>query len=91
MPAAGDEEIDLREAPEEGIVRVPRWQEMLLAAARARRRPLDAARESEVTRARRGLGGWLVRFVLLMVFLFFAVVSGMFLFGSALLRMFLPF
>ena len=36
-------------------------------------------------------GGCLMRFMLLMVFLFLAMVSGMFLFGGSLLRLFVPF
>ena len=39
----------------------------------------------------RSPGGCLMRFVLLMVFLFLAMVSGMFLFGSSLMRLFMPF
>ena len=90
LPSTGDDEIDLRGVPEERIVRLPSWQEMLLAAARARRRPPAAAPDFEVVPAGRGPGGCFLRFVLLMVFLFFALVSGMFVFGSSLLRMFLP-
>ncbi|MDB5868967.1 MAG: hypothetical protein JWP96_1299 [Polaromonas sp.] len=91
VPPAGDDEIDLREVPEERIVRLPSWQEMLLAAARGRRRPPAAAPDFEAAPAGRGPGGCFLRFVLLMVFLFFALVSGMFVFGSSLLRMFVPF
>lgn len=91
LPPARDDERELREAPEERIVRAPSWQEMLLAAARARRRFPEAAPDFKVAPARRGPGGCFLRFVLLMVFLFFALVSGMFVFGSSLLRMFLPF
>jgi len=36
-------------------------------------------------------GGCLVRFVLLMVFLFLAMVSGMAVLGGSVLRMFVPF
>ncbi|MDB5845977.1 MAG: hypothetical protein JWP79_3287 [Polaromonas sp.] len=32
-----------------------------------------------------------MRFVLLMVFLFLAMMSGMFVFGSSLLRLFMPY
>jgi len=90
-PPAGDDESDPRETSAGRGTRVPSWQEILLATARGRRRPLEAAPEMEVVPAGRGLGGCFMRFVLLMLFLFFALVSGTFVFGNALLRMFLPF
>ena len=67
-------------------------QELLLAALHARRRPhpdIDVPREA-LPRTR-SPGGCLMRFMLLMVFLFLAMVSGMFLFGGSLLRLFMPF
>ena len=68
-------------------------QELLLAAARARRRRPETAPGTypEATPIARGPGGCLVRFVLLMVLLFLALFSGVFVFGSSLLRLFLPY
>ena len=75
-----------REAP------VSSLQELLLAALQARRRPRPARSESREAPPRTtNPGGCLIRFVLLMVFLFLAMVSGMFLFGGSVLRLFLPF
>jgi hypothetical protein len=58
------------------------WQELLLAAAR--RRP--AAREPVPTGS--GLGGCLLRLVLIVVFLFLALAAGLVVFGASLLQMF---
>ena len=67
-------------------------QELLLAAFQARRRPHPAIDELPKALPRtRSPGGCLMRFVLLMVFLFLAMMSGMFVFGGSLLRLFLPF
>jgi len=67
-------------------------QELLLAALQARRRPRPTIDEPpEALRRTRSPGGCLMRFVLLMVFLFLAMVSGMFVFGGSLLRLFMPF
>ena len=68
-------------------------QELLLAALHARRRPSHPAMDErpDALPRTRSPGGCLMRFVLLMVFLFLAMVSGMFLFGSSLMRLFMPF
>lgn len=88
--AEEDEAPGLRDRP--GI-RVTSLQELLLAAARARRRRPEALPDTypEAAPIARGPGGCLVRFVLLMVFLFLAMISGVFVFGSSVLRMFLPY
>jgi hypothetical protein len=77
---------------EERRVPVTGLQQLLLAAlqARRRRRPdIDESREAPPRT--RSPGGCLMRFVLLMVFLFLAMMSGMFVFGSSLLRLFMPY
>lgn len=77
---------------EERGVPVTSLQEILLAALQARRRSpptIDATRET--LRRTRSPGGCLVRFVLVMVFLFLAMVSSMFVFGGSVLRLFMPF
>lgn len=81
-------------APREGRgPPVTSLQELLLATLHARRRPrlpaIDEPRDS-LPRTR-SPGGCLMCFMLLMVFLFLAMVSGMFLFGGSLLRLFVPF
>jgi len=67
-------------------------RDLLLAAARARRTagppPRDLPEESPRPRAP---GGCLVRFLFLMVFLFLAMVGGMFVLGGSVLRLFVPF
>ena len=70
--------------------RMPGWQASLLAAARARRMRPRARPELETMPIARGLG-CLVRFILIMVVLFFALVSAVFLFGGSLLQIFLPY
>lgn len=64
---------------------MPRWQELLQAAVRARYRvPSRAARE-DTPSIGRSAGGCLMRLVILVVFLFVALASGLFLFGRILL------
>ncbi|MDB5845978.1 MAG: hypothetical protein JWP79_3288 [Polaromonas sp.] len=67
-------------------------QELLLAALQARRRRRPDTHESREAPPRtRSPGGCLMRFVLLMVFLFLVMMSGMFVFGNSLLRLFMPY
>ena len=91
-PPARPEEIDLRDGSDgrDGRDRrVTSWHELLRAAARTRRMPPEAVPGFEAAPAGRGLGGCLWRFVLIVVFLFLALVSGLFLFGGSLLQMLL--
>ena len=79
---------------EDRPVRAPSWREVFRAAARARSRRTEMPPDpdySDAAPAGRSMSGCLGRFVLLMVFLFLAFVSGVFLFGSSLMRVFLPF
>lgn len=61
---------------------MPRWQELLLAAARNARRPPDV----ETDRPRRGPLGCLFKLVLTAIFIVLALSAGAVLLGSALLR-----
>jgi hypothetical protein len=57
-------------------------------------RPGRSATEPEAFDAApivRGVGGCLLRLILLVAFLFMALVGGLFLFGGALLQMFRPY
>ena len=69
-------------------------QALLLAALQARRRHrpeiFGAPLPGPLPRTR-GPGGCLVRFAVTMVFFFLALVSGVFLFGGSVMRLFLPF
>jgi len=67
---------------EAGSSRMPLWQKLLRAAILARAIPRRTALEPERPSIRRGVGGCLMRFVLLIVFLVVAV----FVFGGALLQ-----
>jgi hypothetical protein len=69
-----------------GVSRLAPWQKLILAALRARSMHAKTAAERERSRTGRGAGGCLVRFVLVIVVLFFALVSTVFLFGQTLLR-----
>lgn len=91
---APEREFDLRDSREFPEARAPRptsLQELILAAARARSRSREAGPYPGAAPTGRGLGGCLGRFVLLVVFFFLALVSGLFLFGGSLLRLFFPF
>lgn len=88
-PSIEEEAVDTRDP--RIAARVARLQEMLRAAARARRMPTGAAPapESPAAPIGRGVGGCLLRLVLWVALLFLALVIAPFLFGSAaLLRMF---
>ena len=87
---AGDERPEeLRDAP---VRHLPSWTDLLGASARTRRMPPLVAHDTDdlVPVARR-TGGCLGRLVLLMVFLVLALMSGMFVLGGSVLRMFLPY
>ena len=74
--------------PARRMTRMPTWQEMLRAAARRRPGRAEPLAESEAPRTEQSLGGCLLRLVLFGVFLFFALISGLFVFGVSLLQMF---
>jgi len=69
-----------------GASRLPPWQQMILAALRARYMPPRAAPVRERSPVGRGVGGCLTRLVLVVVLLFVALASATFLFGQSLLR-----
>lgn len=89
-PGAGDA---FCAPPAERGTPVTSLQELLLAALHARRRPSHPAMDErpDTLPHTRSPGGCLMRFMLLMVFVFLALMSGMFLFGGSLLRLFMPF
>jgi hypothetical protein len=62
------------------------WQKMLRDAVLARYMARSAAPARERRPVGRGAGGCLMRLLLLVVFLFVALVSALFLFGGALLQ-----
>jgi hypothetical protein len=69
-------------------MRVTTWQDLLRAAARARALPRETTPGFDPAPRRRGMGGCLMRFVLLMVLMFILITTAPFLFGRALLQMF---
>jgi hypothetical protein len=70
--------------------RGPSLQDLLRAAATARRPDAMSDREA-APRVQPSLGGCLGRFILIMVFLFLALIGGLSLLGSSLLRLFFPY
>lgn len=87
-PTETEETIDPRKARGERAARVTGWEELRRAAASARRRlPADA--EAGFKAPGRRPGGCLLRFMLIVVFLFFMLASGLFVFGASLVQMFL--
>ena len=86
--ARGERTDELREAP---VRHLPSWTDLLGASARARRLPPAAERDADLVPVARRTGGCLGRLVLLMVFLVLALMSGLFVLGGSLLRMFLPY
>ena len=85
MPPAEDAELDPR------AELVTRWRDMLRAAARARPVPTEAAPDFEAAPAGRGLGGCLLRLVLIVVFMFVALISSLLMLGGSLFQLFGPF
>ena len=86
LPPDGIEEFDPRD---ERVARAARWQEILRATTRARRVPREpSASEFEAAPAGRGLGGCLLRLVLVVMLLFLALAIAPFLFGSLLFQLF---
>lgn len=75
------EDVDLREHPRDP--RLVTWQDLLRAAMRARYSRIEAP-APEPERRGLGLGGCLVRLVLM----FFAFLTALYLFGGSLLQMF---
>ncbi|HEX2543058.1 MAG TPA: hypothetical protein VHM00_18500 [Caldimonas sp.] len=69
-------------------VRGPTLDEILREATRPRRIPPEAPPAPDIGPVIRGVGGCLVRAVLLALFLIVALVIGLFVFGGALLQMF---
>ena len=89
-----EETIDSRKVRGERVVHVTGWDEMLRAATSARRRPLEPKAESGFEPGAlpgRRPGGCLFRILLMIVFLFLALVSGLFVFGASILQMFMRF
>lgn len=82
LPPAMDAGLDAR------AERVKRWSELLRAATRARPVPMEAAPDFKAAPTGRGLGGCLLRLVLLMVFGFVALIGSLFLLGGSLLQLF---
>lgn len=79
MPPADEEEFDASAS------RTALWQKLLRAAVSGRYLPLLATRDRERPRVGRGAGGCLMRLMLVIVLMFVALVSAVFLFGRALL------
>jgi hypothetical protein len=77
----------------ERVVRGPSWDDLLRAAARARRSRTAPVVDREATPpfAARRPGGCLWRFVQIMVLLFLALTGGVSVLGGSLLRLFLPY
>jgi hypothetical protein len=90
LPPVEDEAIDLRD---ERVARGAGWDDLLRAAARVRRTPSETVfgREAEPPAAGRRPGGCLLRFILIVVFLFLALMGGLSVLGGSLLRLFLPY
>ena len=86
--ARGKRPDELRDAP---VRHLPSWTDLLGASARARRLPPTAERDADLVPVARRTGSCLGRLVLLMVFLVLALMSGLFVLGGSLLRMFLPY
>ena len=84
LPPAAEEDLEPGAAP------MAFWQQLLRAAVRARRISRRAAPRRALAIGR-GVGGCLIRSVLLMMFLFIALVCALFLFGAPLLRQFVPY
>jgi hypothetical protein len=85
LPPADEEDLEPRPAAPMAL-----WQQLLRAAVRARHIRSRAAPRRALAIGR-GLGGCLIRSVLLMIFLFIALVTALFLFGGPLLRGFFPY
>jgi hypothetical protein len=86
FPPAPDEAFPSRD---EHFGRAPSLQELLLEALRARHvPPPEPLREREPSTRGRGPGGCLLRFMLLLFFLFLAMMSGLFVFASSWLQLF---
>ena len=80
-----------RSPPGDDGRRGPTLDEILREAARPRRIPPEAPPAPDFAPVVRGIGGCLVRAVLLGLFLLLALVVGLFVFGGALLQMFVPY
>ena len=85
---------DARRVRGERDVHVSGWGKMLRAASSARRSPLETKADSGFDPGAlpgRRPGGCLLRILLMIVFLFLALASGVFVFGASILQMFMRF
>ncbi|MDB5883876.1 MAG: hypothetical protein JWR74_47 [Polaromonas sp.] len=94
-PGDRDVKVDARRIPGDREVHVTGWDEMIRAASSARRRPVEPADletpfDPGAMPGRRP-GGCLTRILLMMVLLFLALASGVFVFGASVLQMFMRF
>jgi hypothetical protein len=86
-PLGSDDGFDDRDAAVGGGRPTLTWADLVRAAARGRRPPAPAPERSAAPIVR-GVGGCLLRAVLMLVFLFVGGIAALLLFGGALLQMF---